>query len=126
MSTTPVEPAGEVAEQLVTVEQLTDVPGLVPKLIVVEPGTNPVPPILTTVPPVGEPVLGVTAVTMGAETAAAGIAVRTPSARLRATPMANATATMRWPGRPVNARSLVWLITRSGSEGVSLVARQAF
>ncbi len=103
MSTRPIEPAGEVAEQMVTVEQLTEVPGVLPKLTVVDPGTNPVPLMLTTVPPVGEPVVGVTAVTVGGLTAPADIAVSMATTRLRATAMASEAVTVRWPTCSVNA-----------------------
>ena len=65
-STVPALSAGEVTEQLVVVEQLTLVPALTPKLIVVAPMTNPVPVMMTLVAPVAGPVLGLSAVTVGA------------------------------------------------------------
>ena len=61
-STVPV-PAGEVAIQVVLDEQLTDVPGVAPNCTVVEPGTKPVPVMVTTVPPPTAPELGEMALT---------------------------------------------------------------
>ena len=57
MSTVPADSAGEVAVQRIVVEQLTEVPAVVPNLAVVEPTTKPVPAMVTTVPlPRGPPV----------------------------------------------------------------------
>ena len=50
-STVPATPAGEVAVQVVVVEQLTEVSAVSPKAAVVEPTTKPVPVMVTTVPP---------------------------------------------------------------------------
>ena len=65
MSTTPAEPAGDVAEHEVLDEQLTAVPALPPKATVDEPTTKPVPVIVTAVPPPIGPAFGLTEVTVG-------------------------------------------------------------
>ena len=65
-STVP-EPGGEVAEHEVSEVQLAVVP-LVPKVAVAPPMTNPVPVIVTAVPPASGPLSGVTAVTVGTDT----------------------------------------------------------
>ena len=62
-STVP-EPGGEVAEHEVSEVQLAVVP-LVPKVAVAPPMTNPVPVIVTAVPPASGPLSGVTAVSVG-------------------------------------------------------------
>jgi hypothetical protein len=66
-STVPL-PAGLVALQLVVVEQETLLAGLAPNATVVAPGDvlNPVPLIVTVVPPAVEPLLGTIALTVGA------------------------------------------------------------
>lgn len=51
--------------QTVADEQLTDVPAPRPKLTVLEPGTKPVPVIVTAVPPATGPALGLRALTTG-------------------------------------------------------------
>jgi hypothetical protein len=66
MSIVPAAPLGEVTEQLVLEEQLTAVAGLEPNLALVLPTTKPVPAMLTTVPPVSGPTLGLMDVTLGA------------------------------------------------------------
>jgi hypothetical protein len=65
-STVPL-PAGLVALQLVVEPQLTPVAVLEPKRTVVAPaaGSNPVPVIVTTVPPACGPLVGLSAVTVG-------------------------------------------------------------
>ena len=67
-STVPVPP-GLVAVQLVVELQVTPVPGFVPKSTVVAPDVveNPVPVMLTVVPPAAGPDAGLMAVTVGAE-----------------------------------------------------------
>ena len=62
------EPGGEVAEHEVSKVQLTVVPADPPKSTVVWPSTNPVPVIVTAVPPASGPLSGVTAVTVGTDT----------------------------------------------------------
>jgi hypothetical protein len=63
-STVPADSAGLVAVQVVVEEQLTEVPGTVPKETVsVE--KNPVPVMVTTVPPEVGPAVGLMAVTIG-------------------------------------------------------------
>jgi hypothetical protein len=64
-STVPAACVGVVTEQLVVVEQLTPVPAVDPKLTVVAPVTNPVPVMVTVVPPVVAPVLGAIPVMVG-------------------------------------------------------------
>jgi len=64
-STVP-EPAGLVALQLVVELQVTAVPATVPKLTVVPVVVNPVPVMVTTVPPARGPAVGLMAVTVGA------------------------------------------------------------
>jgi hypothetical protein len=66
-STVPV-PAGLVALQLVAEAQLTLVAAAVPKRAIVAPGpvANPVPVIVTAVPPPAGPLAGATLVTVGA------------------------------------------------------------
>ena len=60
------DPAGDIALQLVEVEQLTEVAGLVPKLIDVRPSAKkPVPVTVTGVLPAAGPVFGETPVTVG-------------------------------------------------------------
>ena len=49
--TTPAEPEGDVAVQVVLEEQLTAVPALPPKETVLEPTTKTVPVMVTTSPP---------------------------------------------------------------------------
>jgi hypothetical protein len=66
ISTVPADSAGLVAVQVVDDAQLTDVPDEVPKLTVVPVVENPVPVMVTTVPPEVEPELGLMAVTVGA------------------------------------------------------------
>ena len=65
--TVPV-PAGTTTVRLVELLTLTEVPAVVPKSTVVEPETNPVPVTVTVLPPAGGPLLGLTAVTVGAAT----------------------------------------------------------
>jgi hypothetical protein len=67
-STVPAARAGLVALQLVVVEQDTAVAAVAPKATVVAPGDvmNPVPLIVTVVPPALEPELGTIALTVGA------------------------------------------------------------
>jgi hypothetical protein len=65
MSTVPADSAGEVAVQRIVVEQLTEVPAVVPNLAVVEPTTKPVPAMVTTVPAKSGPALGLMPVTLG-------------------------------------------------------------
>ena len=64
-STTPADPAGEVALHEVVEAQLTDVPALAPKATVVEPTTKPVPEMVTTSPPLVVPAAGLIPVTLG-------------------------------------------------------------
>ena len=66
-STVPL-PTGLLAAQVVVVLQLTDVPADPPKATVVAPGAalKPVPVIVTTVPPVAGPLLGLIPVIVGA------------------------------------------------------------
>ena len=66
-STTPL-PAGLVALQLVVLAQLTPLAAVAPKRTVVAPAVvlKPVPVIVTIVPPAAGPLVGVTALTMGA------------------------------------------------------------
>jgi hypothetical protein len=64
-STVPAACAGEVAVQVVVDEQLTAVPAVPPKSTVVEPAANPVPVMVTLVPPACGPAVGLTAVTEG-------------------------------------------------------------
>ena len=66
VSTTPAGSAGAVAEQVVAELQLTAVPAVPPKATVVAPVTKPEPVMVTVVPPVAGPVVGVMAVTEGA------------------------------------------------------------
>ena len=65
--TAPAEAEGEVATQVVTVEQVTAVAGVVPNVteVVADPVMNPVPVMVTTVPPARGPAVGVMAVTTG-------------------------------------------------------------
>ena len=63
-STVPADPSGLMAVHVVAEVQLTDVPGDAPKLMV-SVGENPVPVIVTVVPPDVGPELGSTAVTVG-------------------------------------------------------------
>jgi hypothetical protein len=63
-STVPAEPAGEVALILVALTTVNEVAAVDPKLTAVAP-VNPVPVIVTTVPPASGPALGRTAVTAG-------------------------------------------------------------
>ena len=67
MSTVPAEADGEVATQLVTVEQVTAVADPVPNLtdMVDDPVMNPVPVMVTTVPPASGPATGVMEETVG-------------------------------------------------------------
>ncbi len=67
-STVP-EPAGLVALQLVVLAQLTPVAAVAPKRAVVAPAVvlKPVPLMVTTVPPAAGPLVGLIAVTVGAE-----------------------------------------------------------
>jgi hypothetical protein len=66
-STIPAEPAGDVAVRLVAELYVTPVPALEPNLTVAV-LVNPVPVIVTTVPPPDVPVAGDTSVTVGAAT----------------------------------------------------------
>ncbi len=52
-------PAGEIAVQVLLLEQETPVAGLDPKLKVVAPATNPLPVTVSCVPPLAGPVVGV-------------------------------------------------------------------
>ena len=54
-------PAGEVAVQLVALAQLMAEAAVLPNLTLVAPGTKPAPVMVTSVPPVEEPVVGVIA-----------------------------------------------------------------
>jgi hypothetical protein len=65
-STNPAVSGGEVAEQVVVVEQDTEVPAVDPKLAVVDPTTKPVPVTVTEVPPATGPAVGLIPVTVGA------------------------------------------------------------
>ena len=64
-STTPADPAGEVALHEVVEVQLTEVPAPAPKATVVEPTTKPVPVMVTTSPPLVVPAAGLIPVTLG-------------------------------------------------------------
>jgi hypothetical protein len=64
-STVPASPAGEVALMLVGLTTVTSVAALVPKLTVTG-AMNPVPVIVTAVPPAAGPDAGATTVTVGA------------------------------------------------------------
>jgi hypothetical protein len=64
-STVPGAPAGEVAAQVVVDAQVTAVAAVAPNATVVEPTTNPVPVIVTLVPPAGGPATGLMALTVG-------------------------------------------------------------
>ena len=68
-STVPADSPGEVAVQLVVDEQITAEAEVVPKSIAVSPATveNPVPVIVTEVPPETGPEMGETPVTVGGE-----------------------------------------------------------
>jgi hypothetical protein len=68
-STVPADSPGEVAVQLVVDEQITAEAETVPKSIAVSPATveNPVPVIVTEVPPETGPEMGETPVTVGGE-----------------------------------------------------------
>jgi hypothetical protein len=59
-------PAGVRATQEVVVVHVTEVPGVAPKSTVVEPVTNPVPAMVTWVPPEVGPDVGEIEVTVGA------------------------------------------------------------
>ncbi|CAB4897848.1 unannotated protein [freshwater metagenome] len=72
--TAPAVPAGVVALIDVAEVKTMLVPTFAPNFTVVPPDTNPVPVIVTTVPPASGPLLAVTAVTVGAVAAAAGAA----------------------------------------------------
>jgi hypothetical protein len=65
ISTTPPDPPGLVAVHVVADEQLTEVPGTVPKSTMVPLVENPVPVMVTTVPPEGGPDAGSMAVITG-------------------------------------------------------------
>ena len=65
MSTVPADSAGDVAVHDVVDEQLTEVPAEEPKAIVVAPTMNPVPVMVTAVPPPIGPAAGLTAVMIG-------------------------------------------------------------
>jgi hypothetical protein len=64
-STTADDSAGDVATHEVAELQLTDVPPVAPKLAVPGPTSNPVPVMVTTVPPASGPAFGDTPVTAG-------------------------------------------------------------
>ena len=72
----PVGFGGAVAVSVVSDVTVTSVAGAVPKATVVDPTMKPVPVIVTAVPPATGPTSGLTAVTVGAVSAAAGAAVR--------------------------------------------------
>jgi hypothetical protein len=63
-STVPASPAGEVAVTLVSLTTVNEVAAVLPKLTAVAP-VNPLPVMVTTVPPAIGPALGRTAVTAG-------------------------------------------------------------
>jgi len=67
MSIVPDPPAGLVALQLVAELQVTAVAAVVPKLTVVPVVANPVPVMVTTVPPAEEPEVGLMLATVGPE-----------------------------------------------------------
>ena len=64
-STRPGDADGEVAAQLVTVVQLTELAELGPNRTVPDPTMKPVPVMVTTVPPVVGPATGLTVETVG-------------------------------------------------------------
>src|SRR5205807_2291967 len=64
ISTVPADPAGETAVSFVALTNVTEVPAFAPNLTVA-PLTNPVPVIVTVVPPAVGPADGLTAVTAG-------------------------------------------------------------
>ena len=66
--TTPATPAGVVALIDVADTNVTLVPAFAPNFTVVAPDTNPLPVIVTTVPPATGPLTGLSAVTVGAAT----------------------------------------------------------
>ena len=66
--TAPATPAGAVALIDVADTNVTLVPAFAPNFTVVAPDTNPLPVIVTTVPPATGPLVGLNAVTVGAAT----------------------------------------------------------
>ena len=64
-STKPADSAGEVAEQLVTLEHVTAVAAVTPNLALVDPTTKPVPVMVTTVVPAKGPEVGAIEVIAG-------------------------------------------------------------
>jgi hypothetical protein len=65
-STVPAEPAGELAVMLVALTTVNEVAAWVPKLTAVTGAMNPVPVMVTTVPPASGPAVGEISVTTGA------------------------------------------------------------
>jgi hypothetical protein len=123
-STVPAVSAGEVAVQVVVVEQLTEVPATVPNLAVVEPTTKFVPVMVTTVPATNGPAVGEMPVTVGGLDAKAGLSDNMAIPVAIASPNATALVVVTLPQRRLDADSrlgAVALEQMSAGDGAPLL-----